>query len=99
MVFRYAELGRVRERERWDTGRREDRHHIPCDRCARQKGRLYRVQSIQLHDPGFMWSIKYTKQEMLMVQETPEVYDRIVKPYIAGFPKSRTQWLVNVLGV
>lgn len=30
-----------------------------------------------------------------MVHETPELYERIVKPYIAGFPKPRTQWSVQ----
>lgn len=30
-----------------------------------------------------------------MVHETPELYERIVKPYIASFPTDRTQWLVS----
>ncbi|KAF8887123.1 scavenger mRNA decapping enzyme [Infundibulicybe gibba] len=35
---------------------------------------------------------KYTKQELVMVKETPEMYERIVKPYILASPASRTQW-------
>ncbi|GLB38749.1 putative scavenger mRNA decapping enzyme (DcpS) N-terminal [Lyophyllum shimeji] len=40
---------------------------------------------------------KYTTQEVLMVRETPELYERIVKPYIAAFPPSRTEWVENIL--
>ncbi|EGN92531.1 hypothetical protein SERLA73DRAFT_79467 [Serpula lacrymans var. lacrymans S7.3] len=40
---------------------------------------------------------KYTKQEILMVHETPEIYDRIVKPYILSFPPSRTLWVDDLL--
>ncbi|KAF5348544.1 hypothetical protein D9756_009582 [Leucocoprinus leucothites] len=40
---------------------------------------------------------KYTKQEQLIVRETPELYERIVKPYIDAFPPSRTQWAENIL--
>ena len=29
-----------------------------------------------------------------MVRETPELYERIVKPYIMTFPAARTQWCV-----
>jgi m7GpppX diphosphatase len=32
-----------------------------------------------------------------MIRETPELYDRIVKPYVAAFPLSRTQWVANIL--
>jgi len=32
-----------------------------------------------------------------MVQETPEVYQKVVKPYIASFPASRTQWVEDIL--
>lgn len=35
---------------------------------------------------------KYTRQEQVMVRETPELYERVVKPYIMGFPASRTLW-------
>ena len=27
-----------------------------------------------------------------MVRETPELYEQVVKPYIAGLPASRLQW-------
>ncbi|KAH0826910.1 HIT-like domain-containing protein [Lanmaoa asiatica] len=40
---------------------------------------------------------KYTKQERIMVTETPELYHEIVKPYIDAFPASRTQWVRDVL--
>ncbi|KAK2459681.1 hypothetical protein APHAL10511_008326 [Amanita phalloides] len=40
---------------------------------------------------------KYTRQESFMVQETPELYEQIVKPYIASFPPSRTQWVEAIL--
>ncbi|KAG6810241.1 hypothetical protein H0H92_012763 [Tricholoma furcatifolium] len=40
---------------------------------------------------------KYTRQEVIMVKETPESYEKIVKPYIAAFPKARTQWVDNIL--
>ncbi|RDB14766.1 m7GpppX diphosphatase [Hypsizygus marmoreus] len=40
---------------------------------------------------------KYTKQELVMVRETPELYERIVKPYISAFPSARTQWVENIL--
>ncbi|KAF8074074.1 scavenger mRNA decapping enzyme [Lyophyllum atratum] len=40
---------------------------------------------------------KYTKQELLMVRETPEMYEKIVRPYIAAFPATRTQWVENIL--
>ncbi|KAJ3751945.1 scavenger mRNA decapping enzyme [Lentinula raphanica] len=40
---------------------------------------------------------KYTKQESILVQETPELYRRIVEPYIAGFPAERTRWVTEIL--
>ncbi|KAH9480345.1 m7GpppX diphosphatase [Psilocybe cubensis] len=40
---------------------------------------------------------KYTKQQQVMVHETPEIYEKFVKPYIASFPASRTQWVENIL--
>ena len=40
---------------------------------------------------------QYTKQEQFMVTETPELYERVVKPYIAGFPAARTKWSVPIL--
>ena len=35
---------------------------------------------------------QYTKQEQVIVRETPELYKKIVKPYISAIPASRTQW-------
>ncbi|KAF5377947.1 hypothetical protein D9615_006755 [Tricholomella constricta] len=40
---------------------------------------------------------KYTKQEVFMVRETPELYESTVKPYITAFPAARTQWVENIL--
>ncbi|KAF8552583.1 scavenger mRNA decapping enzyme [Imleria badia] len=40
---------------------------------------------------------KYTKQERIMVTETPELYRNIVGPFIDAFPASRTQWVRDVL--
>jgi len=40
---------------------------------------------------------KYTKQTLIMVRETPELYENIVKPYISAVPASRTQWVENIL--
>jgi hypothetical protein len=37
---------------------------------------------------------QYTAQKIVMVHETPDLYQGIVQPYIESFPKSRTQWLV-----
>ncbi|KAI0330054.1 scavenger mRNA decapping enzyme [Cubamyces sp. BRFM 1775] len=40
---------------------------------------------------------KYSKQEFVIVHETPALFERIVKPYITAFPPSRTQWVENIL--
>lgn len=40
---------------------------------------------------------KYSRQQFVMVSETPELYEKVVKPYIAAFPSSRTQWVENIL--
>ncbi|KAI1798380.1 scavenger mRNA decapping enzyme [Ganoderma leucocontextum] len=40
---------------------------------------------------------KYSIQEFTIVHETPDLYERIVRPYIAAFPPSRTQWVENIL--
>ncbi|KAI6156970.1 scavenger mRNA decapping enzyme [Pisolithus tinctorius] len=40
---------------------------------------------------------KYSKQDVLMVHETPALYETVVKPYIEAFPPSRTQWVRNIL--
>ena len=33
----------------------------------------------------------------IQVLETPELYERIVRPYIDSIPKSRIQWVYNIL--
>ncbi|KAG9309999.1 scavenger mRNA decapping enzyme [Chiua virens] len=40
---------------------------------------------------------KYTRQERILVSETPALYNDIVKPYIDAFPASRTQWVRDIL--
>ncbi|EJD05719.1 scavenger mRNA decapping enzyme [Fomitiporia mediterranea MF3/22] len=40
---------------------------------------------------------KYSTQSIIMVQETPELYEKIVKPFVQAFPPSRTQWVENIL--
>ncbi|KZP13422.1 scavenger mRNA decapping enzyme [Athelia psychrophila] len=40
---------------------------------------------------------KYTTQRMIMVQETPSIYERVVRPFIDSFPPSRTQWVDDIL--
>lgn len=32
-----------------------------------------------------------------MVRETPEIYERVVEPYIASFPPSRTKWVDEII--
>jgi len=40
---------------------------------------------------------KYTEQKVLIVHETPDLYHRVVKPYILAFPPSRTKWVEDIL--
>ncbi|EIW67552.1 hypothetical protein TREMEDRAFT_33242, partial [Tremella mesenterica DSM 1558] len=40
---------------------------------------------------------KYSKQELKMVNETPEMYEKIVLPYIDSFPPERLEWVYNIL--
>ncbi|KAI8986786.1 scavenger mRNA decapping enzyme [Trametes punicea] len=40
---------------------------------------------------------KYSRQEVVVVHETPDLFERIVRPYISAFPPSRTQWVENIL--
>jgi m7GpppX diphosphatase len=40
------------------------------------------------------FSSKYSKQELRMIHESPELYESVVKPYIHAFPAARTQWFV-----
>jgi m7GpppX diphosphatase len=42
--------------------------------------------------------LQYTKQDNFLVKETPEIYERIVKPFIAAFPPSRTKWVDEIVG-
>ncbi|KAJ6581430.1 HIT-like domain-containing protein [Mycena capillaripes] len=40
---------------------------------------------------------KYSKQNSILVRETPDIYRRIVQPYIAQFPPERTRWVTEIL--
>lgn len=40
---------------------------------------------------------KYSKQDIFMIHETPELYEKVVKPYIAAFPPSRTKWVDEIV--
>jgi m7GpppX diphosphatase len=40
---------------------------------------------------------KYTEQLKVMVVETPEMYETIVKPWIESQPPERLQWVYNIL--
>ncbi|RKP09041.1 scavenger mRNA decapping enzyme [Thamnocephalis sphaerospora] len=40
---------------------------------------------------------KYTRQERRMIRETPDIYQRVVLPYVEHLPKSRIHWLYNIL--
>jgi hypothetical protein len=42
---------------------------------------------------------QYTRQEQIIVHETPDLYNIHVKPYIDAFPPSRTKWRVPYLFV
>ena len=35
---------------------------------------------------------KYTRQKVVLLRETPELYKSIVQPFIDAFPASRTEW-------
>ncbi|KAJ7760496.1 scavenger mRNA decapping enzyme [Mycena metata] len=37
---------------------------------------------------------KYSEQSCVLVHETPDIYRRIVEPYISGLPAERTRWRV-----
>jgi len=41
---------------------------------------------------------KYSKQNNFLVKETPEIYERVVKPFITAFPPSRTKWVDEIIG-
>jgi len=35
---------------------------------------------------------KYRRQKLVLVRETPELYETITRPFIEAFPASRTEW-------
>ncbi|PWN18227.1 scavenger mRNA decapping enzyme [Microstroma glucosiphilum] len=40
---------------------------------------------------------KYERQEKILVRETPEMYARLVRPWIEGQPAARINWVYNIL--
>ncbi|EIN09161.1 scavenger mRNA decapping enzyme [Punctularia strigosozonata HHB-11173 SS5] len=40
---------------------------------------------------------KYSKQDIVMVTETPDLHQRIVRPYMDSFSASRTQWVRDII--
>jgi len=53
-----------------------------------------RILSIDFIDDRYS---QYSKQDVVLVQETPELYERVVKPFIAAFPPSRTKWVDEII--
>lgn len=48
--------------------------------------------------PAKPWHIaKYSKQESIVFQETPELYKKITEPYIDSHPASEIKWLYQIL--
>ncbi|KAJ7180605.1 scavenger mRNA decapping enzyme [Mycena filopes] len=40
---------------------------------------------------------KYSEQSCVLVRETPDIYRRIVEPYISAIPPDRTRWVTEIL--
>ncbi|KAL7420558.1 hypothetical protein Q5752_004509 [Cryptotrichosporon argae] len=40
---------------------------------------------------------KYSAQVREMIRETPELYEKVVVPYIESFPKERLEWVYNIM--
>ncbi|KAJ6621418.1 HIT-like domain-containing protein, partial [Mycena sp. CBHHK59/15] len=40
---------------------------------------------------------KYSMQKSVLVRETPDIYNRVVRPYIYNFPPERTKWVSDIL--
>lgn len=40
---------------------------------------------------------KYTKQEFKLHRETPEIYEKVVKPYQTSLPLTKIAWVYNIL--
>jgi len=41
--------------------------------------------------------LKYTEQEKVYIEETPEMYSAVTKPFIDSIPESYIQWVYNIL--
>ena len=41
--------------------------------------------------------LKYSEQQMYFIEETPEMYEKVTKPYIDSLPIKDIQWLYNVI--
>ncbi|KAJ7623269.1 HIT-like domain-containing protein [Roridomyces roridus] len=40
---------------------------------------------------------KYSPQSCILVHETPDIYRRVVEPYISAFPPERVKWVTEIL--
>ena len=76
--------------------RYQDKRHLPCYRCSRSQGSYVGVRQYDL-SIDVIDDSQYSKQDIVLVQETPELYERVVKPFIAAFPPSRTKWLDEII--
>ena len=47
--------------------------------------------------PDTIHGSQYSKQDIILVQETPDIYERVVKPFISAFPPSRTKWVDDII--
>lgn len=75
--------------------RREDQYRPSCNRGSHSQSTL--KYGTVLDNAYILTTRQYSRQEVAIVHETPELYERIVKPYITAFPPSRTQWHVSLL--
>ena len=78
--------------------RRQDKRYLPSDRGSHSQGLYSGVwQRILFTDTIDDPYSQYSKQDVVLVQETPELYERVVKPFIAAFPPSRTKWVEEII--
>lgn len=64
---------------------------MPSNRRAYTQGS---TQTKDASDALLISLVQYSRQSMCMIQETPELYERIVRPFIMAIPPSRVQWYV-----
>jgi m7GpppX diphosphatase len=62
--------------------------------CPATEVHIRKVAFVSFYRCLLLMILQYTKQTVVMVHETPELYKSVVEPYIAAFPAKRTQWSV-----